>query len=237
MAVGIGRRGFIAALGGTVVRLPITARAQQTNQIRRVGVLTLTIERDPFVQQRFAAFRAGLESFGWLEGRNIRIDYQFATPDRLQFFAKELLKSEPSAIFAISTPVAAALKQETRRIPIVFVEVSDPIGSGFIASLARPLGNFTGLLLYEEGMSAKWVEMLKEVAPALARVALLANPKTTPYDYFLRGISAAAKSLAVELVPGQIENPTDIQRVIEFVIYISKWRFHRAAGFHDRSQP
>jgi putative ABC transport system substrate-binding protein len=120
-----------------------------------------------------------------------------------------------AAVLAHSTPVAAALQQETRTIPIVFLEVSDPIGSGFIASLARPGGNLTGLLLYEEGIPGKWLAMLKEVEPALVRVALIGNPKTTPYDYFLRGAVAAARSLAMEVVSGRVESPTDIERVIE----------------------
>jgi putative ABC transport system substrate-binding protein len=120
-------------------------------------------------------------------------------------------------IFAHSTPIVAALQRESRTIPIVFVSVSDPIGSGFVASLARPGGNFTGLLQYEEGISGKWLAMLKEIAPRLARAALLANPKTTAYDYFLRAAEAAAPSLAIELVPKPVETAGDIERAIESV--------------------
>ena len=215
MAVDVGRRQFISALGGAAVTWPIAVRAQISKQPPRIGVLSLLAEQDPFVQQRLAAFRKELEVLGWREGRDLHIESQFTTPDRLQSVAKDLVKSEPSAIIAISTPVAAALERETHQIPIVFVDVSDPISSGFIASLARPGGNLTGLLLDEEGISGKWLAMLKEVAPALSRVALLANPKTTPYDYFLRGIATVAPSLAIELVPGQVETPTDIERVIK----------------------
>ena len=206
------RREFV--IGGlTAAACPISARAQQP-VVRRIGVLTLAIETDPYVQQRFDAFRQGLENRGWVEGRNIRIDYRFTTVERLQGLAKELVKSAPDAILADTTPVTAALQRETREIPLIFLEVSDPIGSGFITSLARPDGNLTGLLLFEEGISSKWLTMLKEIAPAVARIALIANPKTTPYDYFLRGIAAAAPSLAIELVPGQVETPADIERVI-----------------------
>ena len=161
------RREFV--IGGlTAAACPISARAQQP-VIRRIGVLTLAIETDPYVQQRFDAFRHGLENRGWVEGRNIRIDYRFTTVERLQGLAKELVKSAPDAILADTTPVTAALQRETREIPLIFLEVSDPIGSGFIASLARPDGNLTGLLLFEEGISSKWLTMLAD-SDEVARV-------------------------------------------------------------------
>jgi putative ABC transport system substrate-binding protein len=209
------RRSFITLLGGSAAAWPMAARAQQPERLRRIGVLTGSNRADPSLQERLNAFRQGLEKLGWAEGRNILIDYRSATADRIRPLAKELVNLEPDVLLAHSTPVAAALQQETHTIPIVFLEVSDPIGSGFIASLARPGGNLTGLLLYEEGIPGKWLAMLKEVEPALARVALMANPKTTPYDYFLRGVVAAARSLAIEVVPGRVESPADIERVIE----------------------
>ncbi len=128
--------------------------------------------------------------------------------------ARELVALQPDVIFAYTTSITAALQRESRTIPIVFAQVSDPVGSGLVASLVRPGGNLTGLLLYEKGITSKWAAMLKEIAPHLERAALLANPKTTAYDYFLRSAEAVAPSLAIELVPSPVENPADIERVI-----------------------
>jgi putative ABC transport system substrate-binding protein len=152
-----------------------------------------------------------------VEGRSLRIDLRFGEgdPDRYVALSKALVALRPDAIIAYSTPIAAALRRETSMIPIVFVNVSDPVGSGMVTSLARPGGNLTGFMLYEEGISGKWLAMLKEIAPQLTRAALIANPKTTPYDYFVRTAKAAASSLAVEVVPSPIENVADIERVIE----------------------
>jgi putative ABC transport system substrate-binding protein len=197
---------------------PLAAWAQQPERMRRIGLLLSFTEGDSDMQARLAGFRQGLEQLGWSEGRNIRVDTRFAAgaPDRHQALAKELVALQPDVIFAQSTPVTAALQRESRAIPIVFVEVSDPIGSGFIASLARPGGNLTGLLAYEAGITGKWLAMLKEVAPRIVRAAFLANPKTTAYDYFLRSIEALAPSLAIELVPSPVENAAaDIERVID----------------------
>jgi putative ABC transport system substrate-binding protein len=169
------------------------------------------------MQARVAGFRQGLERLGWSEDRNARIDARFAAgnADQFQVLAKELIALQPDVIFAHSTPVVAALQRESRMIPIVFVSVSDPIGSGFVASLARPGGNLTGLLQYEEGIAGKWLAMLKEIAPRLARAALVANPKTTAYDYFLRAAQAAAPSLTIEVVSTPVETTADIERAIE----------------------
>ena len=134
--------------------------------------------------------------------------------DASQVLAKELIALQPDAIFTYTTPITAALQRESRTIPIVFAQVSDPVGSGLVASLARPGGNLTGLLLYEKGITGKWAAMLQEIAPHLERAALLANPKTTPYDYFVGSAEAVAQSLAIELVPSPVENAADIERVI-----------------------
>ena len=208
------RREFIAARQGAV-GWPIAARAQQAERMRRIGVLAALGEDDPDMRARLAGLQQGLERLGWSEGRNVRIDTRFAggSGDRHQPLAKELVALQPDVIFAQSTPIAAALQRESSSIPIIFVEVSDPIGSGFIASLARPGGNLTGLLAFEASITGKWLAMLKEVAPRLARAALLANPKTTAYDYFLRSAEALAPSLA-EVVPSRIENGADIERTI-----------------------
>ena len=210
------RREFISLLGGTAA-WPLAARAQQPSVMPRIGVLVSSAEDDLDMQARVAGFRQGLERLGWSQNRNVRIDARFAAgkPDQFQIFAKELISSQPDVIFAHSTPIVAALQRESRTIPIVFVSVSDPIGSGFVASLARPGGNLTGLLQYEQGIAGKWLAMLKEIAPGLERAGLMANPKTTVYDYFLRAAQAAAPSLSIEVVPNAVESASDIDRVIE----------------------
>ena len=215
--IGMRRREFITLVGGAAATWPLAARAQQSDQTRRIGVLMGLPEDDPVTKAYLTAFRQGLEKFGWSEGRNVRIDYRFAvgSPDQVRAFAKELVSLQLDLIFASTTPVVAALQQQSRTIPIVFVNVSDPIGSGFVANLARPGGNLTGLLLYEEGITGKWLAMLKEIAPRLARAAVIANPKTLPYDYYLRAAEATASSLAIKLVPSPVENAADIERVIK----------------------
>jgi putative ABC transport system substrate-binding protein len=210
------RRAFIALLGGAAA-WPLAARAQQPDRMRRIGVVVSSAEDDLDMQARVAGFRQGLESLGWSEDRNARIDARFAAgkADQFQVLAKELIALQPDVIFAHSTPIVAALQRESRTIPIVFVSVSDPIGSGFVASLARPGGNLTGLLQYEQGITGKWLAMLKEIAPRLERAALVANPKTTAYDYFLRAAQAAAPSLTIELVSTPVETAADIEHAIE----------------------
>ena len=150
------RREFITLLGGAAAAWPLAARAQQPERIRRIGMLIGSTEDDPEMKSRLAAFRQGLERRGWREGHNVRIDARFAegSADRYRLLAKELVALQPDVVFAHTTPVAEALQQESRTIPIVFVTVSDPIGSGFIASLARPGGNLTGMLYFEASIPA-----------------------------------------------------------------------------------
>jgi len=212
------RRELISLLGGAAA-WPLAAQAQLTERVRRIGVLMPFAEDDPDTKVRLAGFRHELERLGWLEGRNVRIDYRFA-PAGVQapMFVKELLALQPDVIVAVSTPITTALQRETRTVPIVFVGITaDPISSGFVASLARPGGNLTGVVMFEETVTGKWLAMLKEIAPLLTRAALVFNPKTAPYyDYYLRAGEAAASSLAVEFVPLPIENATaDIERTIE----------------------
>jgi putative ABC transport system substrate-binding protein len=154
-------------------------------------------DADEEIQARLAGFREGLETLGWLQGRNVHIDTRFAAgkEDQYQVLAKELIASQPHVILAQAPPIVAALQRESGAIPIVFVSVSDPIGPGFVASLARPGGNMTGMMQYEEGITGKGLAMLKEISPRLARAALLGNPKTTAYDYFLRTAETAAFSV------------------------------------------
>ena len=207
------RRDFLGLLGSTAGAWPIAARAQ-SSPMRRIGVLAGTSADDPEIQARLATFRQRLEKRGWSEGRNVQIEIRFAAGEKFEPLAKELVAMRPDVILAHTTPVAAVLQRESRTIPMVFVNVSDPIGSGFIASLARPGGNFTGVLLYEAGIVGKWMALLKEIAPDLQSVALVANPKTTAYDYFLRSAEAIAPSLAIRLVPSPVAAAADIKRAI-----------------------
>jgi putative ABC transport system substrate-binding protein len=219
----IGRREFITLLGGVAAAWPVAARAQQPERTRSIGVLMGFTQSDAETTARIVKFRHELARLGWREGYNTQIEWRFGggSPDRFATLAKELVAQQPDVIVGHTTPVAAALHRETRTIPVVFVTVSDPIGSGFIASLARPGRNFTGVLHYEEGIPGKWLALLKEIAPNIARVALLANPKTTAYDYFMRSAQAAAPSLGVELSASPVVDASDIERVVESLARMS----------------
>jgi putative tryptophan/tyrosine transport system substrate-binding protein len=209
------RREFITLLGGAAVTWPLAARAQE--RMRRVGVLMGLAEDDPENKARLAAFRQGLEKRGWSEGRNVHIDYRYAPAGaQAQVLAKELVALQPDVILSSTTPITAALQRESRTVPIVFAAAADPIGSGFIASLPRPGGNITGVMLYEASVSGKWLAMLKEIAPRLERAAFVTNPKTAPYyNYYLRAAESLAPSLGIKLVPSLVENVADIERTIE----------------------
>ncbi len=174
------RRNFIALLGGAAAAWPVGAHAQQP---RRIGVLTLFSERDTEGRSRFSAFQEGLR-----EGRNIRIDYRWADgdPDRLRAYAAEIVGPAPEAIFCNSTPVLAALRKETQTIPIVFTGISDPVGVGFVASLARPGGNLTGFANFEPEMGGKWLQELKKVAPSVNRVAFILNRQNASWASLFR---------------------------------------------------
>jgi putative ABC transport system substrate-binding protein len=210
------RRGFITLLGAAAA-WPLAARAQQAERMRRIGVLTGLAEDDPENKARLAAFRQGLEKRGWFEGRNVHIDYRYAPAGaQAQVLAKELVALQPDVILAGTTPITAALQRESRTVPIVFAPVADPIGSGFIASLPRPGGNITGVMLYEASVTGKWLAMLKEIAPRLERAAFVTNPKTAPYyNYYLRAAESLSPSLGIKLVPSLVENTADIERTIK----------------------
>src|SRR5437870_2705857 len=177
------RREFITLLGGAAATWPLAARTQQPEQVRRIGVLSASDISDPEAQANAAAARQGLQELGWTDGRNVRIDYRWAggDKDRMRALAKELVALQPNVILARSTPATAALKAETRTIPIVFTTVSDPIGSGFVASLARPGGNITGFTNFESSMGGKWLGLLKEIAPRVTRTGMIFNPETASY--------------------------------------------------------
>jgi putative tryptophan/tyrosine transport system substrate-binding protein len=212
------RREIITLIGCAAVGWLHRAVAQQTDRMRRIGVLLPYAQNDLEAKSHLSAFTQQLERLGWLEGHNIRVDARFAAgnADQYAVLATELVALQPDVMISESTPAAAALQHETRAIPVVFVGVSDPVGSGFVASLARPGGNLTGMLQYESGIMGKWLTMLKEVAPHLARVAVVANPKFPGYGYFLQSAVAAASSLAIALVPTPIgDKAADIERSIE----------------------
>jgi putative ABC transport system substrate-binding protein len=213
------REALVTLLGSAAAAFPLAAKAQQSDQRRRIGVLTALTEDDPENQARLAAFRYGLERRGWSEGRNLRIDYRFApgaSPDQSQPFAKELVALRPDAILAQTTPVVTALQRETREIPIVFAGVADPIGSGFIASLPHPGSNITGVMLYEPSVTGKWLSMLKEIAPQLTRAAFVIHPETaTYYNYYLQAAEPLSRSLGIDLVPTPFANTVEIERAIE----------------------
>ena len=211
------RREFITLLGGAAAAWPLAARAQQGERMRRIGVLTGLAEDDPENKARLATFRQGLEKRGWSEGRNVHIDYRYAPAGaQAQVLAKELVALQPDVILANSTPITAALQRESRTVSIVFAGLADPIGSGFIASLPRPGGNITGVMLFEASVTGKWLAMLKEIAPRLERAAFVMNPKTAPfYNYYLRAAESLSPSLGIKLVPSLVDNVADIERTIE----------------------
>jgi putative ABC transport system substrate-binding protein len=210
------RREALALLGGASVAWPLAARAQQPERMRTIAALVGLAEDDANMIARLAALRQGLARRGWSEGRNIRIDTRYAPAAAgVQALAKELVASQPDVILAHTVTVAAALQKETRTIPIVFVSLSDPIGSGFIASLARPGGNLTGLTTFEPSIAGKWLAMLKEVAPRIKRAAFVANPEINSYDFYLRAAQAPAAALGIELVPRPIRTVAEITNAIE----------------------
>ena len=215
MAINIARRKFIAALGGTAIAWPLAARAQQADRMRRIGVLETRAADDPEGQARLAVFQQGLQELGWTDGRNVRIDYRWAAADadRSRTYAAELVALAPDVILASASGSVAALLQTTRTVPIVFVNVIDPVGAGYVASLARPGGNVTGFTLYEYSLSGKWLELLKEIAPNLTRIAILRDPAVTAGIGQFAAIQAMAPpSFGVELSPIDVRDAGEIER-------------------------
>jgi putative tryptophan/tyrosine transport system substrate-binding protein len=212
------RREFITLLGGAAAAWPLAARAQQQERMRRIAVLMGWSESDPQFRSWIEAFVQELARLGWADGRNVHIDVRWTSGDvgRIGTFAKELVELQPNVILGGTTPVTAALQRETRTIPIVFVVVADPVGPGFVAGLPRPGGNITGFLNAEAAMGGKWLEILKEIAPRLTRVAIMFNPDTAPGGgaYFLGAFEAAARSLAVEPLTARVRSDAEIEAVI-----------------------
>ena len=212
------RRQFLTLLGGAAA-WPLAARAQQPDQVRRIGVLMGYAETDSDARAWYVAFREALQKLGWTEGRNIQIETRWAIPDdaeSMRRLAKELVAPQPNVILSQITPTTAALLQQTRTIPIVFAMVADPVGSGFVANMSRPGGQVTGFTTLEGSLGGKWLELLKEVAPRVARVAVLFNPTTaaTFAEYFLNPLKAASASFGVEVVATPVHDTTELESVI-----------------------
>ena len=211
------RRAFITLLGGAALAAPIAARAQES--MKRIGVLMGFAENDPEGQGFAAAFRGGLQQLGWTEGHNIRIDTRWATPGgdapSRQRLAKEIIALRPDVILSGTTSTTSALLQQTRTVPIVFATVADPISTNFVTSFPRPGGNVTGFITMEPTMAGKWLELLKEITPRVARVAFLFNPATAPYfEYYLNPLKAAAASSALEVAAIPVRDRSEFEAVI-----------------------
>jgi ABC-type uncharacterized transport system substrate-binding protein len=215
-----GRRDFIGLLGSAAaggVVWPLAARAQQADRVKRVGVLMGRAESDPEAQRQAAALRRGLAALGWVGGQNVEVVYRWHAGDtsQAQAFAKELVELRPDVLVPNTTPSLAAMQQATSTIPIIFIGVADPVGQGFVPSLARPAGNMTGFGLEEPSMGAKWVELLKEVAPGVAHSTVLFNPESAPFArMFLPSMEAAARSGALTLRVAPVSNGTEVEHAV-----------------------
>jgi ABC-type uncharacterized transport system substrate-binding protein len=210
------RREFITLLGGATA-WPLAARAQQSERMRRIGVLTSVIETDPDYQVRLGAFRERLQQLGWTEGHNVRFDYRRGSIGDTALSRKhagELVALAPDVILAAGTPNLTALQQTSRTVPIVFVAITDPVGAGFIASLGRPGGNTTGFMNFEYGMSAKWLELLKEIDPRVTRAAVLRDPGNPAGVGLFAAMQGVAPSLRIELSPIDVRDASEIERAV-----------------------
>jgi len=212
----VGRRDFITLLGGAVAMWPLAARAQQPQRMRRVGVLMSTGAQDAPAQARLAAFLQGLQEFGWAVGRNVRIDIRWpaADPERTRRDAAELVGLAPDVIMATGSATVAPLQHLTRSVPIVFVIVPDPVGAGFVDSLARPGGNATGFTSFEFGLAGKWLELLKEIVPGTTRAAVIRDPGLSAGIGQFAAIQSMAPSLGVDVVPVNVRDPGEIERTL-----------------------
>jgi len=216
MASYIARRKFLATLGGAAAGWPLAARAQQREKMRRIGVLMPSTAADLEARARLAAFMQALQQLGWTDGHNVRVDTRWAglNASDTRKFAAELAAIAPDVILTMSSVTVAALLQATRTIPIVFTIVVDPVGAGYVDSLARPGGNATGFTVYEYSMSGKWPELLKEIAPSVTRAVVLRDPAIASGPGQFAAIQAVAASLGVELRPVDVRDAGEIERAI-----------------------
>jgi len=214
------RREFITLLGGAATAWPLAARAQQSERMRRVGALSPLPADDPGAKARIAAFLEGLAQLGWTDGRNVRIDTRWGAGDndRIRRYAAELVALEPDVILATATATVAPLQQATRTVPIVFASVIDPVGAGFVASMARPGGNITGFTVFEYGISGKWLELLKQIAPGVTRAAVIRDSAIVSGIGQFAAIQGAAPLFGVEVSPVSVRDAGEIERgITEFV--------------------
>jgi len=216
MTVTIGRRELLAALGGAAAAWPLAAGAQQGGRMRRVGVLQNLASDDPAEQARLMAFGQGLQELGWTIGQNVRIENRWSAgdPDRIRRNTEEMVALAPDVILASGNAGVAPLLQATRTVPVVFVIVPDPVGAGFVDSLARPGGNATGFIAYEYGLSGKWLEVLKEIAPGVTRAAVIRDPALASGPGQFAAIQSIAPSLGVEVSPVNVRDAGEIERAI-----------------------
>ncbi|MFZ2145177.1 MAG: ABC transporter substrate-binding protein [Xanthobacteraceae bacterium] len=211
------RRDFITLIGSTAAAWPRAAHAQQPERVRRIGVLMSFGANDPEAQSRAAAFENGLRQLGWVRGHNLSIEYRWAdNPDVLRTYATELVGMAPDLILVNSTPAIAALQEQRQAVPIVFTQVTDPVGEGLVLNLAHPGGHVTGFTSFEFSIGTKWLEMLKEVAPRVMRVALIFNPETAPFaELFWRPVEAAAPSFAIVAISAGAPTFADLESMVD----------------------
>jgi putative ABC transport system substrate-binding protein len=211
------RRDFVTLLSGAAVAWPIVAQAQQPERTRRIGLLApYNDDRDTRVQAYLPAFKQRLHELGWIEGRNIRFDYRFTGQDaeRIRVGAEELIALAPDIIVVWANPAAAILRRATQTIPIVFTTVSDPVGGGFVANLAHPGGNITGFQNFETAIGGKWLEVLKEIAPKVRRVAFVYSPEISAHVAFMHAAEAASSSLGMTVTAAGVRNAADIESAL-----------------------
>src|SRR5882724_9568721 len=210
------RREFITGLGGAAASLPFAARAQQPNRMRRIGVLQSVGANDPEGPIRMAGFLQGLQQLGWANGRNLQIDIRWASGDADLYrkYAAELIALSPDVLLATSSPTVAALQAATRTVPIVFAHAVDPVGAGFVDSLARPGGNATGFTSFEYSMGGKWLELLKQIAPSVKRVAVIRDSATSAGIGQFGAIQSVAPSVGVEVSPVNVRDAGEIERAV-----------------------
>jgi putative ABC transport system substrate-binding protein len=208
------RREFITLLGGAAAAWPVAARAQHDDRVRRIGFLSVVAESDPEIQAGIKELTQRLHELGWTSGGNVQIDFRFggADPMLISMQATELVEGQPDMVIASGLAAAAALRQQTLSIPIVFVQVADPVSAGFVTNLARPEGNITGFTNFEFSVGGKWLQLLKECAPAISRIAVVFDPANPSWAAYLRPIEATAPSFGVQLTPVGVRDAAEIKQ-------------------------